>query len=229
MKYNPSKITLLILIATITILFCSDSGDLGSDEPNVPVVSDEPIVLTNAEISDLKANLINFEAVPVENGEIAVLETSLGTIKFTFFADVAPNQSANFKKLANSGFYDWTIFHRVIPGFMIQGGDINSKNSEPRDDGTGSPGYTVNAEFSDIKHIRGIVSTARQAGDINSAGSQFFIMHAVSPNLDGQYTVFGEVIEGMEVVDMIASAPRDLNNNRPDENIYMKRVRVINP
>lgn len=218
MKFIPSKITIIALIASITILFCSDSGDLGSDVP---------IVLTNAEIAELKANLVYIEAVPVEEGEIAVLETSLGTIKFKFFTDVAPNQCANFKKLANSGFYDWTTFHRVIPGFMIQGGDINSKNSDPRDDGTGDPGYNVDAEFSDIKHIKGIVSTARTP-DINSAGSQFFIMHAVSPNLDGQYTVFGEVIEGMEVVDMIAAAPKDMNN-RPDENIYMKRVRVIKP
>lgn len=222
MKNIPNKITLLVLTSAITILFCSDSGDLGSD------VSDEPIVLTNTEIAEVVANLRFIEAVPVEEGEIAVIETSLGTIKFKFFTEVAPNQCANFKKLANSGFYDWTTFHRVMPGFMIQGGDINSKNSDQRDDGRGDPGYNVNAEFSDIKHTRGIVSTARKAGDINSAGSQFFIMHAVSPNLDGQYTVFGEVIEGMEIVDMIAAAPKDMND-RPNENIYVKRVRVIKP
>ncbi|KPK96157.1 hypothetical protein AMJ80_01570 [bacterium SM23_31] len=168
----------------------------------------------------------NTEAVPVEEGEIAVLETSMGIIKFKFFTDEAPNHCANFKKLANSGFYDWTLFHRVIPDFMIQSGDINSKNTNPNDDGTGSPGYTVDAEFNAISHTRGIVSTARKGDNINSAVSQFFIVHADYPDLDGNYTVFGEVIEGMDVVDAIANAPRS-ERDRPLKNIYIKSARVM--
>ena len=108
---------------------------------------------------------------------------------------------------------------------MLQGGDINSKNDNPSDDGTGSPGYTVNAEFSDMTHKRGIISTARKGNDINSAGSQFFIIHEDSPHLDGQYTVFGEVIEGIEVVDAIASVSRD-RGDRPVESVYIKKARV---
>lgn len=187
---------------------------------------EEPVTLTDAEIKEWQEKMRNTEAVPVEEGEIAVLETSMGIIKFKFFTDVAPNHCANFKKLANSGFYDWVTFHRVIPGFMIQGGDINSKNADPDDDGTGSPGYTIDAEFSALSHVRGIVSTARKGDDINSAGSQFFIMHTDNPGLDWNYTVFGEVIEGMDVVDAIANASSN-ESDRPLRNIYIKNARVI--
>lgn len=188
--------------------------------------AEKPETLTDAQIEEWQEKMRNTEAVPVEEGEIAVLETSMGIIKFKFFTDVAPNHCANFKKLANSGFYDWTLFHRVIPDFMIQSGDINSKNTNPNDDGAGSPGYTVDAEFNAISHTRGIVSTARKGDNINSAGSQFFIVHADYPDLDGNYTVFGEVIEGMDVVDAIANAPRS-ERDRPLENIYIKKARVI--
>ena len=191
-------------------------------------VEEKPEILTNEAINAWQEKLRSIEAVPVEEGEIAVLETSLGTIKFLLFGDTAPNHCANFKKLANSGFYDWTTFHRVIPGFMIQGGDINSKNENPNDDGSGSPGYTIDAEFSDISHVRGIVSTARKGGDINSAGSQFFIMHNDSPRLDGQYTVFGMVIQGMEIVDTIANVQRG-PGDRPIENVYIRKARIVKP
>jgi len=155
------------------------------------------------------------------------METSMGIIIFEFFPDSAANHCANFKKLVNSGYYDWTLFHRVIPQFMIQGGDILSKNDNPLDDGTGGPGYTIDAEFNGILHKPGIVSTARSS-DPNSAGSQFFIMHGTTPHLDGQYTVFGRVVEGLEVVNSIATAPRNQQqNDRPLENIYIEKVRVI--
>lgn len=133
-------------------------------------------------------------------GKFAVLETSLGKITIEFYPDVAPNHVENFKKLARNGFYDQTTFHRVIPGFMIQGGDPNSKDADRSNDGQGGPGYTIAAEFSDIKHTRGIVSMARSS-DPNSAGSQFFIVVKDSDYLDGKYSVFGKVIEGMPVVD----------------------------
>ena len=114
----------------------------------------------------------------------------------------------NFKKLCNSGFYDKTSFHRVVKDFMIQGGDILSRDSNRENDGTGSPGWTVKSEFSSLKHKRGIVSMAR-SNDPNSAGSQFFICVQDAPWLDGQYTVFGEVVEGLDIVDRISKSVTD--------------------
>ena len=140
-------------------------------------------------------------------GEVAVLQTNYGVIKVGFFPDKAPKHVDSFLKLCKSGFYDGVEFHRVIPGFMIQGGDPYSKTGEGPV-GTGGPGYKIPAEFNDIKHTRGILSAARSA-DPNSAGSQFFLMVATAPHLDGQYSVFGTVLEGMDVVDQIVSLPRD--------------------
>jgi peptidyl-prolyl cis-trans isomerase B (cyclophilin B) len=126
----------------------------------------------------------------------------------------------SFLKLTKSGFYNGTIFHRIIPGFMIQGGDPLTKDPANRNKfGTGGPGYTVPAEFSKVAHEKGILSAARTA-DPNSAGSQFFIMTDKSPHLDGQYTVFGEVLKGVEVIDVIVSQPKDLRDN-PVERIEM--------
>ena len=152
--------------------------------------------------------------------QIAVIETNFGTIVIQLFPDVAPGHVENFVKLAQDGFYDGTTFHRVIPGFMIQGGAPNSKDADRSNDGQGGPGYTINAEFSDKPHKRGILSMAR-AQDPNSAGSQFFIVVADSNFLDGQYTVFGEVIEGMEVADKIVNVEKDGNDN-PREKVTMK-------
>jgi len=152
--------------------------------------------------------------------EIAVVSTKHGEMIIKFFPDIAPGHVQNFKKLAKDGFYDGTIFHRVIPGFMIQGGDPTTKDQSAKGRyGTGGPGYNIDAEFSDKTHSRGIVSMARSS-DPNSAGSQFFIMVNDSSFLDGQYSVFGEVIKGMEVADKIVSEPRDGNDN-PDERIEM--------
>lgn len=152
--------------------------------------------------------------------EMAIIKTNKGTIKLKFFPEVAPGHVENFKKLAKKGFYNGTIFHRVIPGFMIQGGDPNSKSEDKSSHGMGGPGYEINAEFSDKKHVRGIVSMARSQ-DPDSAGSQFFICVKDSRFLDNQYTVFGEVSEGMDVVDEIVSSPRDGNDN-PNERIEME-------
>jgi len=156
--------------------------------------------------------------------EIGVIETTKGTIKVSFLEDVAPNHVANFKKLANDGFYNGTIFHRVIPGFMIQAGCPHTKTSDKSRYGTGGPGRQVDAEFSDTKHVRGILSAAR-SGDPNSAGSQFFVMVADSSHLDGQYSAFGEVLEGMDVVDAIVSSPRGAND-LPDERIELTSVTI---
>ena len=156
--------------------------------------------------------------------EVAVIETNMGTIVFKFHPEVAPKTVENFKKLANSGFYNGTHFHRVIPEFMIQGGDPNSRSSNRSIHGMGGPGYKIPAEFSKLLHTRGMVSMAR-GEDINSAGSQFFIMVKDTPDLDGKYTIFGEVIQGMDVVDKIVNVRRDGNNN-PIDPVIMNRVYI---
>ncbi|MBI5100708.1 MAG: peptidylprolyl isomerase [Nitrospirae bacterium] len=150
----------------------------------------------------------------------AVIETKFGNITLKFFPDVAPNHVNNFIELAKKGFYDGTTFHRVIPGFMIQGGDPKSKDHNKAGHGTGGPGYTVNAEFSDKPHKKGTLSMARSS-DPNSAGSQFFICVGDAPFLNGQYTVFGEVVSGMDVADKIVNTPRDKRDN-PNERVEMK-------
>jgi len=154
----------------------------------------------------------------------AVIETTFGNIELIFFPEVAPNHVNNFLELAKKGFYDGTTFHRVIPGFMIQGGDPNSKDQDKSKHGMGGPGYTVKAEFNDKPHKRGTLSMARSSNP-DSAGSQFFICVADSPFLDKQYTVFGEVVSGIEVVDKIVSQPRDKRDN-PLERTEIK-VKVI--
>ena len=147
-----------------------------------------------------------------------VLETVQGTIVIKFHEADAPKTCANFKKLVREHFYDGTYFHRVIPGFMIQGGDPNTKNADPNDDGIGGPGYTVPAEIK-LKHLRGSVATARTGDQVNpqraSSGSQFFIDVAPQPSLDqGGYTVFGEVISGMDAVDKIVALGADPSTPR---------------
>ena len=160
-----------------------------------------------------------------QGAEVAVIETTLGNIELEFLEDVAPGHTKNFKDLANKGFYDGTIFHRVIPGFMIQGGDPNSKSEDRSSHGTGGPGYTINAEFSETPHDRGVLSMARSQ-DPNSAGSQFYIVVKDSHFLDGQYTAFGRVISGMDVADKIVDSPRDTRDN-PNDRIEMKSVKIV--
>jgi len=157
--------------------------------------------------------------------EIAVIETKFGKIEVGLFEGKAPGHVKNFKDLARKGFYDGTIFHRVIPGFMIQGGDPNTKSDDRSNHGMGGPGYSIKAEFNDTPHKRGILSMARSQ-DPNSAGSQFFIVVKDAAFLDGQYTAFGKVLSGMTVADQIVNAPRDGRDN-PNERIEMK-VKVIN-
>ncbi len=151
-----------------------------------------------------------------------VIKTSFGNIKFSLLPDIAPETVRNFSELAKSGFYNGTLFHRVIPGFMIQGGDPNTKNPDKSMWGQGGPGYNLKAEFNARSHLRGIVSMAR-AADPDSAGSQFFIVTSDSTFLDKQYTVFGEVVDGMEVADKIVNLPRD-GNDCPNQEAKMLEV-----
>lgn len=150
------------------------------------------------------------------------IDTKFGKIVFKLLPELAPETVRNFAKLAGSGFYDSSLFHRVIPNFMIQGGDPNTKKPDKSKWGLGGPGYTVKAEFNSRSHLRGIVSMAR-ATDPNSAGSQFFIVTTDSTFLDRQYTVFGEVIEGMNVADAIVSQQRD-RNDCPLQDVAMLKV-----
>ena len=154
----------------------------------------------------------------------ANLETNFGKISFKLIPELAPETVRNFEKLAKDGFYDGTLFHRVIPGFMIQGGDPNTKTDNKSSWGTGGPGYNINAEFSSRSHLRGIVSMARSQ-DPNSAGSQFFIVTSDSTFLDRQYTVFGEVTEGMDIADKIVNLEKD-GNDCPLEKTQMIHVTV---
>ncbi len=166
------------------------------------------------------------KAEPAEEpDEVAILDTTMGTIVLEFFPDVAPNHVKNFKKLARDKFYDGTTFHRVIPEFMIQGGCPKSKDDDPSNDGTGGPGWTVKAEFNSRPHVRGTLSMARSA-DPDSAGSQFFICVARARHLDGQYTNFGRVIAGMDVVDKIVKVARD-SRDRPLENVTIRSVKIV--
>ena len=157
------------------------------------------------------------------NNPIVTMKTSQGSMKIELYPEIAPNTVRNFIALAQNGFYDGLIFHRVIPGFMIQGGD-------PQGIGVGGPGYSIKGEFSingvpnSLRHTRGVLSMAR-AGHPDSAGSQFFIMVEDAPHLDGQYAAFGKVIEGLEAADKIVSARRD-RNDKPLEDQVMESVTV---
>lgn len=169
---------------------------------------------------------------PKGKDKLVTIETPQGEIKLVLFEDT-PQHRANFLKLAEEGFYDGTTFHRVIDGFMIQGGDPNTKDDDPRNDGTGNPGYTVPAEIKPThKHVRGAVAAARK-GDFDnpqraSSGSQFYIVenHEGTPMLDEVYTVFGQVVDGLDVIDKIAEQPKD-GRDRPLTDQKMK-VKVEN-
>jgi peptidyl-prolyl cis-trans isomerase B (cyclophilin B) len=169
---------------------------------------------------------------PEVDNEVAVLETSYGRIVFEFLPTVAPRHVQNFKDLAQENFYDGTKFHRIIKDknkiVGIQGGDPNTINGDPGTWGAGQPGQkTVPAEFSTLKHERGTISAARNEKDPNSATSQFFICITAQPSLDGQYTIFGRVIEGMNVVDSIARAPAVARGEKPIDPVIVNRAYII--
>ena len=165
--------------------------------------------------------------------EVAVLDTSYGKIVIEFYPKEAPKHVANFKGLARESFYDGTKFHRLVKDkatmIAIQGGDPNSISGQPSSWGTGQPGQkTVPAEFSsNLKHVRGVVSMARRANDVNSATSQFFICASDRPEWDGQYSIFGKVVEGMNVVDTIVRAPIVQGTERPVDPVVVNRVTIV--
>jgi peptidyl-prolyl cis-trans isomerase B (cyclophilin B) len=171
---------------------------------------------------DAKSNIID---------EVAVVATQHGTMVVEFWTDVAPKTVENFKKLAKQGFYDGTAFHRIIKGFMIQGGDPLTKDpSEEHRWGTGDPGYKIKAEFSKKKHVKGVLSMARSSHP-DSAGSQFFICHGEASFLDGQYTCFGMVVKGHEVLDKLADVAckraGEASPSRPIERQGVETVKIV--
>jgi peptidyl-prolyl cis-trans isomerase B (cyclophilin B) len=158
--------------------------------------------------------------------EVAVIKTSEGEMVAKFWPDIAPKTVENFKKLASSGFYDGTAFHRVIKGFMIQGGDPLTKDeSKQALWGTGDPGYKIKAEFNKKSHERGVLSMARSA-DPDSAGSQFFICHGNPRQLDGQYTTFGKLIKGDDVLEKIATTPTT-TPDRPVKRMNIESIKIV--
>jgi cyclophilin family peptidyl-prolyl cis-trans isomerase len=189
------------------------------------------VVLLACSSKDKDENTVS--PAPEAKEKIIEVTTSFGKMYIWLYKQT-PMHRDNFLKLADSGFYNGTTFHRVIPNFMIQGGDPNSKDNDPNNDGQGGPGYTIPAEFVDtLKHVRGAVAAARMGDSVNplkaSSGSQFYI--AVDENgtqqLNGNYTVFGIVMKGIEVADSIVMQPRSSGNNRPLTNIPMT-VKVLN-
>ena len=182
------------------------------------------LLWVNGAYAETKQKNFTQEEIKKMSETRAVIETKFGNMELKFFPEVAPHHVSSFMELAKKGFYDGTTFHRVIPKFMIQGGDPNSKNPDRTKHGMGGPGYTIKAEFNDKPHKRGTLSMARAANP-DSAGSQFFICVADASFLDKQYTAFGEVVSGIEVADQIVSQQRDKNDN-PIERIEMK-IKIV--
>jgi peptidyl-prolyl cis-trans isomerase B (cyclophilin B) len=183
-------------------------------------------IATQADETKTNAPAATPAVAPAAAKEVAIVKTSEGTMVLEFFPDVAPNHVDNFKKLAKKGFYDGTCFHRVIKGFMIQGGDPNTKNDNAKETwGMGGPGYTIKAEFNSKHHARGVLSMARTS-DPDSAGSQFFICHGDASFLDGQYTVFGQLIKGDDVLEKIATTQTE-PPDRPIKRVNVESVKIV--
>jgi peptidyl-prolyl cis-trans isomerase B (cyclophilin B) len=165
------------------------------------------------------------------SNEVAVIKTNEGEMVVQFWTDAAPNTIENFKKLAREGFYDGTIFHRIVKAFMIQGGDPNSKDPAKENSyGEGGPSYKIKAEFNDHSHQRGVISMARSS-DPDSAGSQFFICVAPVPRLDHQYTTFGKLIKGDDVLEKIGDTPVTRNssgeNSKPTKRVVIESIKIV--
>jgi len=189
--------------------------------------------MTFAEINTLLQKVKAAPAEPVHKKEVAILETNFGAVVIALYPDKAPKHCESFKKLVKAGFFDCTKFHRIVKDFMIQGGDILTRDQDPNNDGTGSPGYTLPAEFNDLPHGAGVLSMARSQ-DVNSAGSQFFIClsRERTKHLDGKYTVFGKVIGGMDVVNEIAKIKTiarqpGMEPSSPVEDIIIKKAYML--
>jgi cyclophilin family peptidyl-prolyl cis-trans isomerase len=215
---------LLTLTLLALVMSCAPANDKNTGTQTESTASEasattasQPAPAPEAKAAEEEKPMSNYE------NKIAELHTSMGEIDLRFFPEVAPNHVKNFIDLAEKGFYNGTKFHRVIPGFMIQGGDPNTVSGNPSTWGTGGSPNRLQQEFNNIHHARGILSMARSS-DPNSASSQFFICVADAPSLDNQYTVFGEVTKGMDVADKIVKSPRDPRNDRPNEPITIDKI-----
>jgi len=224
--------TLICAALALTVFACAPANNTNSASDTAATASTTASTTTNTTAAPTTGGAPAPAAVPKAGDEekpmsayenkIAELHTTSGEIDIRFFPDKAPGHVKNFIDLAEKGFYNGSKFHRVIPGFMIQGGDPNTISGDPATWGTGGSGKNIPAEFNDVHHARGIVSMAR-SNDPNSASSQFFICVADAGFLDRQYTVFGEVTKGMDVADKIVNAPRGAQD-RPNNPTTIEKV-----
>ena len=220
------KRILLLLFSIVLLSACTDNGKL------------EKLEVENSELrkkmESMKEDLAFYEKADMKlnflsskmKGLKAKIITNYGDIRVGFLPYKAPLHCFAFIERAVNGFYDNTTFHRVIPDFMIQGGDPNSKDNNPNNDGMGAPLLAIPNEFNTTKHVPGVLSMARVSDVRMGAGSQFFIMHGTKPHLDGQYTAFGKVLQGMEVVDKIAHVKHD-GRDRPLKPVRIKTIEII--
>jgi cyclophilin family peptidyl-prolyl cis-trans isomerase len=215
---------IIYALLAVAVTACSPASNSETAATTTETVTTSSASATEATMPPPAAPATAGEKKPASHYEnkVAELHTSAGEIDIRFFPDVAPNHVKNFIDLAEKGFYNGTKFHRVIPDFMIQGGDPNTVSGSPSTWGTGGSGTYINAEFNAVKHKRGIVSMARSSSP-DSASSQFFIMVADTPSLDNQYSVFGQVTKGMDVADKIVSAPTGAQN-RPIDPVKIEKV-----
>ena len=234
----PAAGTSLLLRLVLTTLSAALllGAPTGCDEPLPPAATepesiDGAAALPTAGDGTEAPSEWSWPEGPLERARVEV--RGFGTIEIALFAELAPRTVENFKKLASSEFYDGTTFHRVIPGFMIQGGDPLSRNRDPSDDGSGGPGYRIRDEVSRAPHLRGAVSMANRLSP-NSGGSQFFIVHQDSQHLDRHYALFGRVVAGLDVLDQIAATERDAGGrwgprDRPIESVVIEQITILPP
>ena len=216
------RLFILILAFAMLLAGCQKNEDTTTAAPSTEKETETTTAETTAEETTQNPDAVDPMDVETMTAEITVKD--YGIIKLELYPSKAPQTVSNFVSLANQGFYDGTIFHRVIEGFMIQGGD-------PEGTGLGGPGYSIKGEFesngfeNDIKHDRGVLSMARKSSPLDSAGSQFFIVQEAAPHLDGDYAAFGKVVEGMEIVDEIASCETDAND-KPLTDIVIESIKT---
>lgn len=231
MKLSNSFKLVVILSLGVLVASCSEAPKPAPTPAPTPVsVAVSTPAPTPEVVASPAASASPADAKAAATGDtIATIDTGLGVIKVKLFPDVAPKHIENFKKLAKEGFYNGTGFHRAVPNLLIQGGDPNTRSGDRETWGMGAPGQqNVPAEFSDRPFKRGVLGMARRGGDVNSASSQFFICLRDFPQWNGQYTVFGEVIEGIEVVDKIATQPTD-QSQRLLNKVVVNKVTVQAP
>jgi cyclophilin family peptidyl-prolyl cis-trans isomerase len=224
MEGNDLKRVFLSLLMSVALTACAQNNAETTTATTETAVTTATETTTSAatETTSSATSPAQEKSMSQYENKVAEIHTSAGEIDIRFFPDVAPGHVKNFIDLATKGFYNGTKFHRVIPGFMIQGGDPLTKSSDTSMWGTGGSGTNIKAEFNRVPHTRGIVSMAR-SGHPDSASSQFFIMVADYPSLNGQYSVFGQVTKGMDVADKIVSAPKGAND-RPNNPTSIDKI-----